>query len=98
MQGLRLSTAKHPSLFVPCVSEVLRCITLGGCIHIASFSLQLSNGPNKLECYITLGWKGLKWTNALPNWAHSYVKTKLNVVNTVPGGNIAILFLPVQIS
>ncbi len=28
------------------------------CIHNASFSSKLTHGPNKLECYITLGWKG----------------------------------------
>jgi hypothetical protein len=28
------------------------------CIHNPSFSLQLPNGPNKLECYITLGMSG----------------------------------------
>jgi hypothetical protein len=33
------------------------------CIHNPSFSLQLPNGPNKLECYITLGWKGMSGTN-----------------------------------
>jgi hypothetical protein len=32
-------------------------------IHNALFSSSLMVGPNKLECYITLGWKGLKWTN-----------------------------------
>jgi hypothetical protein len=29
-----------------------------GRIYNTSFSLLLVNGPNKLECYITLGWKG----------------------------------------
>jgi len=33
-----------------------------GRIHIFS-SLQLMNGSDKLECYITLGWKGLLVTN-----------------------------------
>jgi hypothetical protein len=33
------------------------------CIHNPSFSLQLPNGPNKLERYITLGWKGMSGTN-----------------------------------
>ncbi len=28
------------------------------------------NGPNKLECYITLGWTGLPGTNTLAYWAH----------------------------
>ncbi len=27
----------------------------------SSFSSQLINGRNKLECYIILGWKGLPW-------------------------------------
>jgi hypothetical protein len=30
-----------------------------------NISLQLTNGPNKLECYITLKWKGLPVTNTL---------------------------------
>jgi ABC-type lipoprotein release transport system permease subunit len=35
------------------------------------------NGPNKLECYITLGWKGLLGTNALAYWARLNVKNYL---------------------
>jgi hypothetical protein len=31
----------------------------------------LTNGPIKLECYITLGWKGLLGTNTVAYWAHS---------------------------
>jgi hypothetical protein len=27
------------------------------------------NGPNKVKCYITLGWKGLPETNALAYFA-----------------------------
>ncbi len=34
------------------------------------FSLQLMNGPKKLESYITLGKKGLPWTNTLAYRAH----------------------------
>jgi hypothetical protein len=30
-----------------------------GHINNSSFSSQLTNGPNKLVCYIILGWKGL---------------------------------------
>jgi hypothetical protein len=30
-----------------------------GHIHNPLLYSQLTNGPNKLECYITLGWKGL---------------------------------------
>jgi hypothetical protein len=28
------------------------------------------NGPNKLECYITLGCQGLSETNTVAYWAH----------------------------
>ncbi len=34
-------------------------------IHNALFSSQLSNGPNKLEFYITLGWKDMPGTNTI---------------------------------
>ncbi len=33
------------------------------------------NGLNKLECYITLGWKSFPGTNGLVNWAYSYVQS-----------------------
>ncbi len=33
--------------------------------------------PNKLECYIKLGWKGLPVINALAYWAHLYVVKKM---------------------
>ncbi len=39
--------------------------------------LQLINRPNKLECYITLGWKDLPGTNALAYWAHLNVMRKI---------------------
>ncbi len=42
-----------------------------------SFSLQLTNGPNKVECYITLGLKGLTGTNTQAYWAHSKVTKKM---------------------
>jgi hypothetical protein len=34
-------------------------------IHNTSFSSQLTNGPNKLECYITLGMEGFLERNTL---------------------------------
>jgi len=37
------------------------------------------NGPNKLDCYITLGWKG-PWTNTLAYWAHSYIDKHSNLL------------------
>jgi hypothetical protein len=42
----------------------------------SSFSLQLTNGPNKLECYITLGMKDSPERNTLAQWAHSQVMRK----------------------
>jgi hypothetical protein len=40
-------------------------------IHNTSFSPSLTNKPNKLERYITQGWKDLPGTNTLAYWAHS---------------------------
>ncbi len=36
-----------------------------GRIHKTPFSSKLTNGNNKLECYITLSWKGHAGTNTL---------------------------------
>jgi len=44
------------------------CSSTWGRIHNTS---QLTNGPNKLECYIAVCWKGLPETNTLAYWAHS---------------------------
>ncbi len=33
-------------------------------------SLHSLNGPNKLECFITMRWKGWPETNILAFWAH----------------------------
>ncbi len=38
--------------------------------------LQLTNGLNKPEYYITLGWKGLQGANIPAYWAHSKVAKK----------------------
>jgi len=38
-------------------------------IHNTLFSLKLTNGPNKLECYITLGCQGLTGKNTPAYWA-----------------------------
>jgi len=46
-----------------------------GVIHITSFSLQFLKWPNKLECYITQGWKSLPVTHTLLYRAHSVVYT-----------------------
>jgi hypothetical protein len=35
------------------------------------------NGPDKLECYITLGWKGLPGMNTLGCRAHLQVMKKM---------------------
>jgi hypothetical protein len=36
-----------------------------------SFSSYFPNGPKRLDCYITRGWKGLAGTNTLAYFAHS---------------------------
>jgi hypothetical protein len=41
-----------------------------GRICNTSISLQITYGPNKLECYITPGCKGLPGTSTLAFWAH----------------------------
>ncbi len=53
--------------------------TLRGCvgrasdvdfIKLSSFVTYKRAQPNKLECYITLGWNGLPGTNTLAHEAH----------------------------
>ncbi len=65
---------KHSSLLGQFVSykgnELLWIVQLTwlrgwGCIDNISVSSKLTNGHNKLEFYITLGWKGLPRTNSL---------------------------------
>jgi hypothetical protein len=55
-----------------------------GRIHNTSFSLKIINQPNKLECYIKLGWKGLPATNALAYWACSKVIMKMKCCEYSP--------------
>ncbi len=45
-------------------------LLLWSSIHNTSFSSQLMNGLNKLECYIAIGWKGLQRSNTLAYWAN----------------------------
>jgi len=42
------------------------------------------NEPNKLECYIMLGWKAFPWTNSLAYWTMYKLQRKWSVVNTAP--------------
>jgi hypothetical protein len=44
----------------------------------------LMNGPNKLDHYITLGWKGLPGTITLAYWIHSILESKCSVVDMHP--------------
>jgi hypothetical protein len=39
--------------------------------------LKLKNDPNKLECFITLGWRGFPLTNTLGYWTNLWVKKKM---------------------
>jgi hypothetical protein len=50
------------------------------CIHNIKFSLQLTNGPIKLDCYIALGWISLPGTNIITFWPHSLVKKQMKCV------------------
>ncbi len=59
-------------------------LVIWGRIHSTSFSNQLTNRPNKLECYKTLGWKYLPVASTLTYWSNSKTKKKLCVMNTMP--------------
>ncbi len=51
-------------------------INFRGRIRNTSFSSSPTNRPNKLECYIKQGWKGLPATNTLFYWSKSKVTKK----------------------
>jgi hypothetical protein len=55
-----------------------RMLLLGimDCIHKNTFSLQITNQVNNLECYITLVWKRLPMTNTQTYWSNSQVTKK----------------------
>jgi len=42
-------------------------LTEGQTVSLIGF-MHLTNGPNKLECYITVSWKGLPGTNTPTYW------------------------------
>ncbi len=46
-------------------------------IHNNSFSSYLTNGPNKLECYISQGWNGLSGPNTLDYWDQTQESNKV---------------------
>jgi hypothetical protein len=48
-----------------------------GHIHNTLFSLKLTNGHNKLECYVTLERKASPGTNAITYMSHSHVTKKM---------------------
>ncbi len=54
---------------------------------------KILNGPSKLMCYITLGWKSLPVTNTVAYWARLKVTKKLSVVNVTHGVNVIKKFL-----
>ena len=47
------------------------------CIHNTFISFKLMNGPNKIECYFTLGWKSSR-TNTLAYFCPSVSKLEKN--------------------
>ena len=71
----RFARDKHTSLLGPFVSyEIKKMECCKYChtdhIHNTSFYLKLTNGPNKLDCYITQDQKRLTVTNTLAYLAH----------------------------
>ncbi len=52
-----------------------------GHIHNTSFSSYLTNRHNRVDCYVTLNWKGLPVTNTLT--VHK-LRIKLSFVSTAP--------------
>jgi hypothetical protein len=63
-KGLTWTNASLLGSFVSYEEKEVMRIQYLSLIHNALFSSSLMVGPNKPECYITLGLKGLKWTNA----------------------------------
>ncbi len=54
-----------------------------------SFSSELMNVPNTLECYTTLGQKCLPVMNTLAYWVHAYVTKKMKCCeSSLPPGSI----------
>jgi hypothetical protein len=51
----------------------MMCNEYGSCVYINNtlLSLLLTNGRNKLKCYITLGYKDFTGANNLPYRTHS---------------------------
>jgi hypothetical protein len=69
----RLAREKHYSSFGTFITYDEGIVNTGGtlCHNHTLFSLHFTNGPNKLQCYIEQGWKGLPRRNTLAHLAHS---------------------------
>jgi hypothetical protein len=52
-----------------------------------SFSALLTNGSNKLQCFITLGWKGLPGTNNPTYYENSYITAAKSLTGLAPAQN-----------
>jgi hypothetical protein len=61
--------------------------------HHTSFYRLHKNGPNKLECYITLGWKGLPRKNTLADFTHSQVMKKMKCFEYGPRSHSSQYFI-----
>jgi hypothetical protein len=83
----RLARHKHSSLLLPFMTYkwglISQSVTINKAVKllpgtntVAYWSHSyLTNGPNKLECYIELGWNGLPNTNIVANWSSSQFNT-----------------------
>jgi hypothetical protein len=87
--GVAIQTWQHVRIFCQWDAwkkfrEVYNKNNTASTIHNNLFSSWLTNGPNKLHCCITQGWKGLPGPNTLAYWVHSWVTKEKSVVDTTP--------------
>jgi hypothetical protein len=69
---------------------VIRCLESNSQYFVF---LSLMSGSDKLKCYVTLSWKGLRGTNTLAYFAQLKIaKDNKSVVNATPGGMPSILY------
>ncbi len=75
----------YSSLDAFVILKKIKCCEYINWSHIHnSFSLELTNGPNKLDCHITVDWKCLSGTNTLAYWTLiSYTKYKVLLIQSL---------------
>jgi hypothetical protein len=80
---------KHSRSFGPFVSYgEIKVLLMWSHIHNTSFTLKLTNEPNKLECFMTRGRNGLPVTNTTAYWAHSKLMNEIECCEYRPVANV----------